>query len=620
MGFMVYQMDVKSAFLYGTIKEEVYVTQPLGFKDPNHPDKVYKVVKALYGLHQAPRAWYETLANYLLGNGFKRGKIDQTLFIEKQKEYILLVQVYVDDIIIGSTNKELCTGFEKLMKDKFQMTGILRIQLQLMEVCSTPVDLEKPLVKDGDADDVDVHLYRSMIGSLMYLTSFRPDIIFAVCACARFQVTPKTSHLLAVKRIFRYLKGKPTLGLWYSRDSPFKLVAYTDSDYGATQDRKSTTGGCQFLGNRLISWQCKKQTMVATSTTKAKYTAATSCCRQVLWIQNELLDYGHVKRGRDTKIPQSSGPPVKMVIGCHKELGDIMERAATTASSLKQSRIVVVVPGAKIPYWGMWMLKLVNAARPNLVLPVQVNAVEGDSINTSIQGFMRLLIIRYALTVNPTIYTSCIEQFWATAKAKTVNGECQIQALIDKKKVIITETSIRSDLHLEDAGGTDCLPTATIFEELARMGAKTTTWNEFSSTMASTIICLATNQKFNMSKYIFDAMVKHLDGGVKFLMYPQFLQVFINQQLGDMSHHKKIYVNPSHTKKIFANMKREGKDFSGRITPLFATMMVQPNQEEGVDSGIPMIHPPYTYHYLTHHPLDLEKPIWRNRGRTDTTR
>ncbi|GKF16541.1 hypothetical protein Tco_0061459 [Tanacetum coccineum] len=147
-----------------------------------------------------------------------------------------------------------------------------------------------------------------------------------------------------------------------------------------------------------------------------------------------------------------------------------------------------------------------------------------------------------------------------------VNGERQIQALIDKKKVIITERSIRSDFHLMDAGGTDCLPTATIFKELARMSAKSTAWNEFSSTMASLIICLATNQKFNLYKYFFDAM------------------------LSDMSHHKKIYVNPSHTKKIFANMKREGNDFSGTITPLFATIMVQPNQEEGVDSGIPTDH------------------------------
>ncbi|GKD10142.1 uncharacterized mitochondrial protein-like protein [Tanacetum coccineum] len=189
-------MDVKSAFLYGTIKEQVYVTQLPEFKDPDHPDKVYKVVKALYGLHQAPR--------------------------ECQDKYVaeILKKLYYTDV----------------------------------KSASTPVDLEKPLVKDGDVDDVDVHLYRSMIGSLMYLTASRLDIMFAVYACARFQVTPKTSHLLAVKRIFRYLKGKQTLSLWYSRDSPFELVAYTDSDYvGATQDRKSTTRGCQFLGNRLIS-------------------------------------------------------------------------------------------------------------------------------------------------------------------------------------------------------------------------------------------------------------------------------------------------------------------------------------------------------------------------------
>nr|GEW89217.1 hypothetical protein [Tanacetum cinerariifolium] len=190
MGFMVYQMDVKSAFLYRTIKEEVYVYQPPGFEDPDRPEKVYKVVKALYGLHQAPRAW-------------------------------------------------------------------------------------------------------SMIGSLMYLTSSRPDIMFAVCACARFQVTPKASHLRAVKRIFRYLKGKPHLSLWYPKDSPFDLVAYSDSDYaGASLDTKSTTEGCQFFRCRLISWQCKKKTVVATSSTEAEYVAAASCCAQVLWIQNQLLDYG----------------------------------------------------------------------------------------------------------------------------------------------------------------------------------------------------------------------------------------------------------------------------------------------------------------------------------------
>nr|GEW18958.1 reverse transcriptase domain-containing protein [Tanacetum cinerariifolium] len=214
MGFIVYQMDVKSAFLYGKIDKEV------------------------------------------------RGLIDKTLFIKKDKKDIMLVQVYVDDIVFGSTKKCLCDEFEALMKNRFQMSSMGKRTFFLGL---------KVKQKEDEAADVDVHLYRSMIGSLMYLTSFRPDIMYAVCVCSRFQVTPKTSHLQAVKRIFRYLKGQPKLGLWYLRDSPFDLEAYSDSDYvGANIDRKSTIGVCQFLGRRLISWQCKKQTIVATSTTKAE--------------------------------------------------------------------------------------------------------------------------------------------------------------------------------------------------------------------------------------------------------------------------------------------------------------------------------------------------------------
>ncbi|GKA12079.1 putative ribonuclease H-like domain-containing protein [Tanacetum coccineum] len=322
--FVVYQMNVKSAFIYGKIEEEVYVCQPPGFEDLDFPDRVYKVEKALYGLHQAPRAWYETLSTYLLDNGFQRGKIDKTLFIRRDKGDILLVQVYVDDIIFGSTKKSLCTEFEKMMHKKFQMSSMgeltffLGLQVKQKEdgifisqdkyvteilkkfgfsdvkTASTPMETHKPLLKDADGEDVDEHLYRSMIGSLMYLTSSRPDIMFAVCACARFQVNPKISHLHAVKRIFRYLKGQPKLGLWYPKDSPFDLVAFTDSDYaGASLDRKSITGGCQFLGCRLISWQCKKQTVVANSITEAEYIAASNCCGQVLWIQNQMLDYGY---------------------------------------------------------------------------------------------------------------------------------------------------------------------------------------------------------------------------------------------------------------------------------------------------------------------------------------
>ncbi|GJZ16917.1 hypothetical protein Tco_0553040 [Tanacetum coccineum] len=198
--------------------------------------------------------------------------------------------------------------------------------------------------------------------------------------------------------------------------------------------------------------------------------------------------------------------------------------------------------------------------------------------------FLNASSVQYALTVNPTIYTTCIEQFWTSAKVKTVNGERQIQALVDKKKVIISETSIRSDLKLDDVEGTYCLPTATIFVEFEKICAKTTSWNEFSSTMASAIICLATNQKFNLSKYIFDNMVKNLDGGVKFLMYPRFVQVFLDKQVEGMSKHKGVYVTPSHTKKVFANMKRPCKGFSGRVTPLFSTMMVQATEDMGADS------------------------------------
>ncbi|GJW11760.1 putative ribonuclease H-like domain-containing protein [Tanacetum coccineum] len=250
--FMVYQMDVKSAFLYGKIEEEVYVYQPSGFEDPDFPDKVYKIEKALYGLHQAPRAWYQTLSTYLLDNGFQRGQIDKTLFIKRVKGDILLVQLYVDDIIFGSTKKVLCTEFEKLMYKKFQMSSMdeltffLRLQVTQKDdgifIRSTPMETLKPLMKDENAEDVDVYLYRSMIGSLMYLTSSRPDIVFDVRACARFHVTPNVSHFHAVKRIFRYLKGQPKLGLWYPKDSPFDLEAYTDSDYaGASLDRKPTT-------------------------------------------------------------------------------------------------------------------------------------------------------------------------------------------------------------------------------------------------------------------------------------------------------------------------------------------------------------------------------------------
>ncbi|GKE53382.1 hypothetical protein Tco_1488538, partial [Tanacetum coccineum] len=180
-----------------------------------------------------------------------------------------------------------------ISQDKYVANILKKFDFVTIKTSSTLIETHKALLKDEEAKDVDVHLYRSMIGSLMYLTASRPDIMFSVCACARFHATPKVSHLHVVKRIFRYLKGQPKLGLWYPRDSPFDLEAFSDSDYaGDSLDMESTTGGCQFLGKRLISWQCKKQTIVANSTTEAEYVAAANCYGHVLWIQNQMLDYG----------------------------------------------------------------------------------------------------------------------------------------------------------------------------------------------------------------------------------------------------------------------------------------------------------------------------------------
>ncbi|KAI3719408.1 hypothetical protein L6452_20305 [Arctium lappa] len=296
MKFKVYQMDVKSPFLYGTIDEEVYVCQPPGFENPLYPDRVYKLKKALYGLHQAPRACNKDT---------------------------LLVQIYVDDIICGSTKDQMCRDFEELMHKSFKMSSMgeltfflgLQVKQQKDGIfisqskyvqdildkyglsdskpASTSMETHKQITADLEGEDVDVHLYRSMIGSLMYLTASRSDIMFPVCVCARFHVKLKQSHLQAVKRIFRYLRGQPRLGLWYPYESTFDLIAYLDSDLGgANMDRKSTSGGCQLLGARLVSWQCKKQTTISLSTTEAEYIATTSCCSQVLWIHNQMLDYG----------------------------------------------------------------------------------------------------------------------------------------------------------------------------------------------------------------------------------------------------------------------------------------------------------------------------------------
>ncbi|GJY73112.1 retrovirus-related pol polyprotein from transposon TNT 1-94 [Tanacetum coccineum] len=322
-GFTVFQMDVKTAFLNGILKEEVYVGQPPGFVSKQYPDHVYALDKALYGLKQAPRAWYDVLSKFLVDSGFQKGSIDTTLFIKKKGKHIMLIQIYVDDIIFGSTNPKYCTKFSELMVKRFEMSmmGEMKFFLGLqvnqfsngifinqskyildilkrfgMENCDTvptPMVEQAKLKLDLVGKPVDHTDYRSMIGSLMYLTSSRPDIMFATCMCARYQANPNEHHVSAVKRIFRYLKGSINLGLWYPKDSGFDLTAYSDADHaGCHLDRKSTSGSVQFLGDKLVCWSSKKQNCVSISTAESEYVAVSGCCAQVLWMRTQLTDYG----------------------------------------------------------------------------------------------------------------------------------------------------------------------------------------------------------------------------------------------------------------------------------------------------------------------------------------
>nr|GEU82830.1 hypothetical protein [Tanacetum cinerariifolium] len=409
MRFIVYQMDVKSAFLYGTIEEEVYVSQPPGFKDPHFPDKVYKVEKALYGLHQAPRALYETLSTYLLENRFRRGTIDKTLFIKKDIGDNLLVQVYVDDIIFWSTKKFLCDEFEQMMHKRFQISSIgdltffLELQVKqkddgifinqdkyvadilkkfdftTMKTSSIPMEPNKALIKDSEAEDVDVHLYKSMIGSLMYLVVSRPDIMFAICACVRFQVTPKTSHLHDVKRIFRYLKEMAKV-----RKLELKLAAELKLVLNGCLDWKETAVNVEIQVSAVsLTYYCFRLTFAGSA-------------KQYDWIRCD-----------DTKV-------------------------------LRMGQTVLL--GSK----GFHQIV--------------------DFLNTS--------HIKYALTKNLTIYVSLIQQFWQTAAANTLDtGEVQITATIDGKVKLVFEASIRRHLKLKDSDGISILPNTEIFEQLAFMGA-----------------------------------------------------------------------------------------------------------------------------------------------------
>eukprot|EP00253_Pinus_taeda_P036216 PITA_36216 len=319
----VYQMDVKSAFLNGVLNEEVYIERPLGYEKKGQEHKVCRLKKALYGLKQAPRAWYSRIDFYLLENEFDKCEGEPTVYIKEKDGKILIVVLYIDDVIFTGNDDYLIKNFKSVMKEEFEMTdmGLLRyflgievdqnengifisqaryvnevlerFNMQEFMAAITPMVMGLKLSKEDSSKDFDPSLYKSIVGSLMYLTTTRPDIMFAVSLISRFVERPKEAHWQAAKRILRYVKGTKMLGILYTVSECSDLVGYTDSDWaGSIDDRKSTSGYVFHMGSGAISWASKKKSIVALSTAEAKYVAATAAACQAVWMRRMLRSLG----------------------------------------------------------------------------------------------------------------------------------------------------------------------------------------------------------------------------------------------------------------------------------------------------------------------------------------
>ncbi|KAJ0869676.1 putative RNA-directed DNA polymerase [Helianthus annuus] len=324
-GWLVYQFDVKSAFLNGYLQEEVYVSQPPGFEVKGKEDKVFKLHKALYGLKQAPKAWYSRIDTFFTENGYARSLNEPTMYVKRGNAgEILIICLYVDDIIYTSSSQKMVEQFKKEMIQEFDMSdiGVLQYFLGLeviqgpdgiflsqkkytvellkkfgMASCkeaATPMNKNEKLKMDDGGDLVDGYKYRSMIGGLMYVMHTRPDIAFAVGIVSRLMQSPSVYHYGAAKRIMRYLAGTVGFGLWYGKTECVTLSGFTDSDWaGTSEDMKSLSANAFFLGTGAVSWMSKKQAVVALSTTEAEYIAAATGACQAVWMRKMLKELGH---------------------------------------------------------------------------------------------------------------------------------------------------------------------------------------------------------------------------------------------------------------------------------------------------------------------------------------
>ncbi|GJT61645.1 putative ribonuclease H-like domain-containing protein, partial [Tanacetum coccineum] len=502
---------VASAFLYGTIEEEVYVHQPPGFVDPAHPNKVYKVIKALYGLHQAPRAWYETLSTFLLENGFRRGTIDKTLFIKKNKSDIMLVQVYVYDIIFGSTTQSMCIEFEDCMHKRFQMSSMgeltfflgLQVKQKPNEIfisqdkyvadilkkfnfCSikpatTPIESNKPQVKDEDGVDVDVHVVTGrMIGLSGYLTASRLDIMFAIYVYARFQVTPKASHINAVKRIFRIAIERLIDVIKIHTDA--NVIDLLTKGFDVTRFK--------FLVFVLV---------VGINIAKVLILVVRIVC---------LVN---------TARPTLSTARLSL---CHLKVPNDGNDVWIRNWNASRKRFDAAPPPGNLSSISMANLEFVD--QHNMVTCLA--KTEGKSNFHKIVDFLASSSIHHAFTIDATV---------------------------DSKAVVVTEASIRSCILFNDT------------DEISI----------FSSMEASDTYHFALNLD-NTKK--------------KFLMYPRFLMMFLNNQIELGEPFNDVYPTPAHSLKVFTNMSRKGLKFFGKVTPLFDCMLVPNQAPEGEGSDQPI--------------------------------
>ncbi|GJS18825.1 hypothetical protein Tco_0413297 [Tanacetum coccineum] len=498
----------------------------------------------------SPRACMLLYRTFLLKNDTEEEPLDKTLFIKKGQQEIILVQVYWKISSIGSIRNLGVMSFEALMEDqdKYVAEILKKFDFANVKTASTLMRLRSLLVKDEKP--------------VMWMS------ISIVCACSRFQVTPKSSHLSVVKRIFRYLKGKPKLGLWYPRVSSFDLESYSDSDYArANLDRKSTTGGCQFLGRRLISWQCKKQTIVATSTTEAEYVAAASCCGQVLWIQNQMLDYGF--NFMNTKIYIDNESTICIVknpvyhsktkhiairhhfirdayekkliqvlkIHTNDNVADLLTKAFDVSRGLIEVREALrrVTDGTEallIPtLFILWLDKVSTDSAKLVPLGKVCTAIETLKKNTA--KALISLLTTITLSTTMAVLDSCPKHNMVAYLEKS-EGNAEFHEIIDFLK--------RSSIH----------------HALTVSPVVSTTFVEQFWTSA-----------------------KHLDAKKKFVMYLRFISIFLDKQLANVHVPLDHFPVNALTSKVFSFMVKKGKHFLEKVTPLFASMLVQPTEDEG---------------------------------------